>query len=94
MESWNKVYLELAKLVGEENAIVMYREYRGFQLNMPMRLVSSQHIRHIIEVEYDGTNGAEIARFYGYTERHIRRLIAEVKDKNQIKVEGRENGTI
>ncbi|WP_331461597.1 Mor transcription activator family protein [Carnobacterium maltaromaticum] len=88
------MYLELAKLVGEENAIVMYREYRGFQLNMPMRLVSSQHIRHIIEVEYDGTNGAEIARFYGYTERHIRRLIAEVKDKNQIKVEGRENGTI
>ncbi|MGL4334326.1 MAG: Mor transcription activator family protein [Lactococcus garvieae] len=88
------MYLELAKLVGEENAIVMYREYRGFQLNMPMRLVSSQHIRHIIEVEYDGTNGAEIARFYGYTERHIRRLIAEVKDKNQKKVEERENGTI
>ncbi|CRH20577.1 conserved hypothetical protein [Carnobacterium maltaromaticum] len=76
------MYLELAKLVGEENAIVMYREYRGFQLNMPMRLVSSQHIRHIIEVEYDGTNGAEIARFYGYTERHIRRLVAEMKRKN------------
>ncbi|WP_413486919.1 Mor transcription activator family protein [Carnobacterium maltaromaticum] len=76
------MYLELAKLVGEENAIVMYREYRGFQLNMPMRLVSSQHIRHIIEVEYDGTNGAEIARFYGYTERHIRRLVAEMKKKN------------
>lgn len=72
----------MAKLVGEENAIVMYREYRGFQLNMPMRLVSSQHIRHIIEVEYDGTNGAEIARFYGYTERHIRRLVAEMKKKN------------
>ncbi|MFS6999194.1 Mor transcription activator family protein [Carnobacterium maltaromaticum] len=76
------MYLELAKLVGEENAIVMYREYRGFQLNMPMRLVSSQHIRHIIEVEYDGTNGVEIARFYGYTERHIRRLVAEMKRKN------------
>lgn len=76
------MYLELAKLVGEENAIMMYREYRGFQLNMPMRLVSSQHIRHIIEVEYDGTNGAEIARFYGYTERHIRRLVAEMKRKN------------
>lgn len=25
--------MELAKLVGEENAIMMYREYRGFQLN-------------------------------------------------------------
>ena len=76
------MYLELAKLVGEENAIMMYREYRGFQLNMPMCLVSSQHIRHIIEVEYDGTNGAEIACFYGYTERHIRRLVAEMKRKN------------
>ncbi|WP_331709062.1 Mor transcription activator family protein [Carnobacterium maltaromaticum] len=85
------MYLELAKLVGEENAIVMYREYRGFQLNMPMRLVSSQHIRHIVETEYDGTNGEEIARFYGYTERHIRRLIAENNRGNQKKMEEKEH---
>lgn len=59
-----------------------------------MRLVSSQHIRHIVETEYDGTNGEEIARFYGYTERHIRRLIAEMKGKNQKEMEKIKNGTL
>lgn len=42
-----------------------------------MRLVSSDHIKQVVLNEYDGTNLKELAMFYGYSERHLRRLIKD-----------------
>lgn len=42
-----------------------------------MRLVSSDHIKQVVLNEYDGTNLKELAMFYGYSERHLRRLLKD-----------------
>lgn len=48
---------------------------------MPMRLVSKEYIEEVVKKEYTGKNAQEIAKSYGYSERHIRRLIKETREK-------------
>lgn len=79
--TWNEVYKDLAKLVGEENTLLIYQKYRGFQINFPMRLISSEYIGEIAAEEYEYGNLKELAQKYGYSERHLRRLIKEERQK-------------
>lgn len=55
--------------------MLIYKEYRGSQISFPMRLVSSDYIGEIAEAEFTGDNLQELAKRYGYSERHLRRLI-------------------
>lgn len=73
--SWNTIYREFAKLIGVESTLEIFENYHGTQINFPMRLVSSDHIKQVVLNEYDGTNLKELAMFYGYSERHLRRLL-------------------
>lgn len=73
--SWNTIYREFAKIIGVESTLEIFENYHGTQINFPMRLVSSDHIKQVVLNEYDGTNLKELAMFYGYSERHLRRLL-------------------
>ncbi|WP_281738435.1 Mor transcription activator family protein [Enterococcus dispar] len=75
--SWNTIYREFAKLIGVESTLEIFENYHGTQINFPMRLVSSDHIKQVVLNEYDGTNLKELAMFYGYSERHLRRLLKD-----------------
>lgn len=78
--SWNTIYRDFAKIIGVESTLEIFENYHGTQINFPMRLVSSDHIKEVVLNEYDGTNLKELAIFYGYSERHLRRLL---KDENK-----------
>lgn len=80
ISSWNQIYRDFAKLIGVEDTLKIYESYRGLQITMPLRLTSSEQIKQIVHREYDGTNLKELALFYGYSERHLRRLL---KDKSK-----------
>lgn len=75
----------MAKLIGEENTLLIYKEFRGSQISFPMRLVSNTYIGEIAESEFTGNNLQELAKKYGYSERHLRRLI-KIQEEH-----GREN---
>lgn len=75
--SWNTIYREFAKIIGVESTLEIFENYHGTQINFPMRLVSSDHIKQVVLNEYDGTNLKELAMFYGYSERHLRRLLKD-----------------
>ena len=40
----------------------------------PMYLFDKKYIAEKIREEYDGSNGKELAKKYGYSERHIREI--------------------
>lgn len=73
--SLNGIYGEIAEIIGEENAKLLYEEYRGQQISFPVELYSRQFIYDSIISEYDGTNIKQLATKYEYSERTIRRII-------------------
>lgn len=49
-----------------------------------MRLISTNSVKKILSKEYDGTNLKKLAKTYGYTERHLQRLLLDSKDQRDI----------
>jgi Mor family transcriptional regulator len=79
IEGLNEVYKEIADEIGVENALVIYRMFRGSQVSFPSRLFSKEHIHKSIIEEYDGTNVSQLAQKYNYSERSIWRILKETK---------------
>jgi Mor family transcriptional regulator len=48
--------------------------FKGQQITFPMYLFDKKYIAEKIREEYDGSNGKELAKKYGYSERHIREI--------------------
>ena len=85
LNSWNDAYRDFAKIIGVDETLKVYQEFRGQQINFPMRLVSSDAIRMLVQNEYNGANLKELAKDYGYSERHLRRALTKsdfIEEKN------------
>lgn len=77
--SWNSIYQELAKTIGVEATLKLYQDYRGLQLNLPVRLVSRESMLEQLKIEYTGENKRELARKYDYSQRTIERMLNEIQ---------------
>lgn len=77
--NWQHIYNNIASLIGEENTIKLYKHFRGLTLNFPMKLLSKEGMTNIVKSEYNGQNVVDLAKEYGYSIRHINRII---KDNN------------
>ena len=71
----NSIYGDIAEIIGEENAKLLYEEYRGQQISFPVELYSRQFIYDSIISEYNGKNIKQLATKYEYSERTIRRIV-------------------
>ena len=76
-ELYNSIYKELSELVGLDATLKIYLRFKGQQVSFPVRLYNPQMIQQSVIKEYDGTNIAELARKYDYSEKTIRRMIRE-----------------
>ena len=77
----NDVYRDIADEIGIENAIVIYKLFRGTQVSFPNRLFTREYIHDAILGEYDGENVPQLAQKYNYSERSIRRILKMKKAK-------------
>ena len=68
--------------MGLENTLKLYEQYRGFQVSFPTRLFDKEYVREVIRKEFNGTNVHIFARRFGYSERWIRSIVAEVEGEN------------
>lgn len=77
------IYGELAELIGIENAVKVYENFKGQQVSFPMRLYTKDYV-----VSQVTTNGKETiksqATRYGYSERRLRQIIKESEDTRLI----------
>ena len=76
-DNWHSVYADIANLVGEDNTIKIYRYFRGMTINFPMKLFTKTGLENIIKNEYNGSNEKDLARKYGYSMRHINRIVID-----------------
>lgn len=76
---WSPIYKEFVQLIGVEATVKIYQEFRGCQITFPMRLIDSRSFARIIESEYNGSNLRQLAQGYGYSERHLQRIIKSME---------------
>lgn len=76
-ELYNNIYKEISEMVGLDATLKIYLRFKGQQVTFPVRLYNPQLIQQNVIIEYDGTNIAELAKKYNYSEKTIRRMIRD-----------------
>jgi Mor family transcriptional regulator len=77
IELYNDIYKEISEIIGLEATLKLYLRFKGQQITFPVRLYNPRLIQQNVIEEYDGTNIAELARKYDYSEKTIRRMLRE-----------------
>lgn len=84
VELYNEIYKEISEIVGLEATLKMYLHFKGQQVSFPVRLYSSHLIQQSVIKEYDGTNIAQLAQKYDYSEKTIRRMIKDSLEEDRV----------
>ncbi|WP_436667254.1 hypothetical protein [Latilactobacillus sakei] len=81
-------YKALWDLVGEENMLKIYEEFRGTQLQLPMRLYERNALESVLRSkDQESLDIKELSKQYGFSPRWIRQIImGEVSDQKDHKM--------
>lgn len=83
IELYNDIYKEISEILGLEATLKIYLRFKGQQISFPVRLYNPHLIQQNVIKEYDGTNIAELAQKYDYSEKTIRRMIKDSLEEDQ-----------
>lgn len=75
----NDVYNDIAREIGLENTLIIFKLFHGTQISFPNRLFSKEYIHEAIVNEYNGNNIPQLAQKYNYSERSIWRILKSKK---------------
>ena len=84
MYEYNKVYQELADILNDKDVEKIYKNFRGMQVNFPMRLYSRDSVKKEIDKQKGNIDIKDLAVQTGYSVYTIRRMVNELKDDNII----------
>ena len=84
MYEYNKVYQELADILNDKDVEKIYKNFRGMQVNFPMRLYSRDSVKKEIAKQKENIDIKNLAVQTGYSVYTIRRMVNELKDDNII----------
>jgi len=75
----NGVYESMSEIIGFDNVVKLYENFKGSQINFPTRLFSKEFVLQEAIKAYDGTSESInlIATKYSYSERTIRKLLKD-----------------
>lgn len=76
-ELYNDIYKEISEIAGLDTTLKLYLRFKGQQITFPVRLYNPHMIQQNVIKEYDGTNIAELAQKYDYSQKTIRRMIKD-----------------
>ena len=83
MYEYNKVYQELADILNDKDVEKIYKNFRGMQVNFPMRLYSRDSVKKKIAKQKGNIDIKDLAVQTGYSVYTIRRMVNELKDDNK-----------
>lgn len=76
INSLNGIYKDIAEIIGIEKTILLHDNFQGQQISFPKKLYTKEYIIQQIKNE-DNENLKTMSFKYGYTERHLRRILKE-----------------
>lgn len=81
INSLNGIYKDIAEIIGIEKTILLHDNFQGQQISFPKKLYTKEYIIQQAKNE-DNENLKTMAFKYGYTERHLRRILKETTGQN------------
>ncbi len=78
MYKYNKVYQELADILNDKEVEKIYKNFRGMQVNFPMRLYSRESVKKEIAKQKGEVDIKDLAVQTGYSAYTIRRIISQL----------------
>ena len=82
-EALNDIYLELFELIGRDAMLKLFKHYRGYKIECPMRLYRIEFIAAISKSVKDRRERAKIARAGGYSAKVIENMLCKRRGKNE-----------
>ena len=82
-ECLNGIYNEISTIIGVDATIALYSRFRGQQITFPVNFFTNEFISSRVVAEYDGSNIKQLATKYSYSEKWVRKIIKEAKDKKE-----------
>lgn len=76
INSLNGIYKDIAEIIGIEKTTLLHDNFQGQQISFPKKLYTKEYIIQQVKNE-DNENLKTMAFKYGYTERHLRRILKE-----------------
>ena len=73
------IYREIAEEISPETAAAIHRLFGGQQILFPKKLYNREYLYRAICQNYNGQNVRELSKIFEYSERQIRRILAENK---------------
>lgn len=74
----NSTYKALVDLVGEDNMLKIYNEFRGSQLQLPMKLYDRQELeKHLKKNTRKNIDVKKLSHTYGFSQRWIKNAISK-----------------
>ncbi|MFC6290504.1 hypothetical protein [Levilactobacillus angrenensis] len=75
-QDWQVIYQELADLIGEENTLKIFRDFRGSTVSFPMRLMRREALLSHVQNDYlAGMSIHELSAHYQLAERTVCKYI-------------------
>ena len=82
-KDFSAVYEEIADAVGTDVAILIHKLFKGQQILFPQKLYKQSYIYEYIRINYNGRNVRELSQKFGYSDRRIRQIIADLSIKEK-----------
>lgn len=85
-DDFKGIYGEMSEILGEEIVRIIYKNYKGQQINSPMKLHSNEYVEKYIIENYGKKGIREMSRELGYSDKWIQRLIKKLKLKEETSI--------
>lgn len=73
----HQFYHGLSELVGVEDMVKIYQQYKGMQITIPTHLYDRKLAAQKVVNDYNGHNQQVLARKYGYSQKWVQRILHE-----------------
>jgi len=84
-EDCQAIYQDLAELIGEENTLKVFKDFRGSTVNFPMRLMRREALQERIHGDYSaGASVHELSAQYQLAERTVRKYLQHENKNDDI----------
>lgn len=77
-KDFSAIYEEIADAAGVDVAVLIHKLFKGQQILFPQKLYKKSYIYEYIKTNYNGRNVRELSQKFGYLDRRIRQILAEL----------------
>lgn len=81
VEALHPFYRGVSELIGVENMLRLFDQYRGMQITIPIHLYDRNLAAEHVIKRYNGHNAYELANKYGYSQRWVAKVLRDQQRK-------------